>query len=273
MTETKKRSGYDRFLNILYIVCGAFAFTAYFVYFVKLLIWTEGTLSYVAAILAMLVSGIPLFFKRFWERILPQKVFFVLKNIFAWGMCFYMVTFLILCTYIFTTNSMQTHPEDLDSETVFVVYGAGLRGERPGSVLRKRLDKTAEYMEAVPGSVCIVTGGQGPDEVMPEADAMKNYLVEDMGIDPARIYTDPDSSNTIENIKNALAIMEKEGISDYTMVSVSNAFHIPRIKLICSRLDCRGEFVLAKDPNPYALFATLVREYMSYAKLFLMGTE
>lgn len=83
-------------------------------------------------------------------------------------------------------------------------------------------------MEAVPGSVCIVTGGQGPDEVMPEADAMKNYLVEDMGIDPARIYTDPDSSNTIENIKNALAIMEKEGISDYTMVSVSNAFHIPR---------------------------------------------
>lgn len=83
MTETKKRSGYDRFLNILYIVCGAFAFTAYFVYFVKLLIWTEGTLSYVAAILAMLVSGIPLFFKRFWERILPQKVFFVLKNIFA----------------------------------------------------------------------------------------------------------------------------------------------------------------------------------------------
>ena len=108
---------------------------------------------------------------------------------------------------------------------------------------------------------------------MPEAEAMKNYLVEDMGIDGNRIYTDPLSSNTIENIKNALAIMEEEGISDYTIVSVSNAFHIPRIKLICSRLDCDSEFILAKDPNPYAMFAALVREYMSYAKLFLLGAE
>ena len=273
MTRSEKRSGYDRFLNILYIVCGSFAFTAYLLYFIKLLMWTEGPLSYIAAILAMLVSGIPLFFKRLWEKVIPKKVFFVLKNIFAWGMCFYMITFSILCAYIFGTNSMQTHPEDLDKETVFVVYGAGLRGERPGSVLRKRLNKTADYLEAVPGSVCIVTGGQGPDEVMPEADAMKNYLVEDMGIDADRIYTDPKSSNTIENIKNALAIMEEEGISDYTIVSVSNAFHIPRIKLICFRLDCDSEFILAKDPNPFAMFAALVREYMSYAKLFLLGAE
>ena len=168
---------------------------------------------------------------------------------------------------------MQVHPEDLNEETVFVVYGAGLRGERPGSVLRKRLNKTVEYMEEIPGSVCIVTGGQGPDEVISEAQARKNYLVDEKGIEPERIYLDDASGNTIENIKNALDIMETAGIADYKIVSVSNAFHIPRIKLICARLHCKSEFILAKDPNPYALFSALVREYMSYGKLLLLGTE
>ena len=27
------------------------------------------------------------------------------------------------------------------------------------------------------------------------------------------------------------------------------------------------------DPNPYTMFTVLVREYMSYAKLFLVGTD
>ena len=74
-------------------------------------------------------------------------------------------------------------------------------------------------------------------------------------------------------IDRKIQIMEEEGIADYTIVSVSNAFHIPRIKLICSRLNCDSEFILAKDPNPYAMFAALVREYMAYGKLFLLGAE
>ena len=152
------------------------------------------------------------------------------------------------------------------------MYGAGLKGDQPGVTLRKRLDTTVEYMETLPDSVCIVSGGQGADEVLPEAVVMKNYLCS-RGIDESRIYIEDKSSNTLENIKNSYDIIEKENLNAEGIVSISNAFHIPRIELIFSRLGIEIEFVLAPDPNPYSMFSVLVREYMSYGKLLLFGAE
>ena len=271
--KAEPRRGYARLLHVLFCVCGALSFVAFASYFCKLLFWHEAALSYIITVAALLLIGVPLFGNRCFEKRLPRRLYFILKNAYTCLLAVYLVTFLALCGYIAATNQMQEKPEDLNEQTVFVVYGAGIRGERPGSVLKKRLNKTAEYLAAVPGSVCIVTGGQGSDEVKPEADVMRDYLVEDCGVDPSRIYTEPKARNTIENVKYSMEIMEAEGMEDYTVVSVSNAFHIPRIRLICGRLGCDGAFVLAKDPNPFALYSALVREYLSYAKLFLFGTE
>jgi uncharacterized SAM-binding protein YcdF (DUF218 family) len=127
-------------------------------------------------------------------------------------------------------------------------------------------------MTALPDSVCIVSGGQGADEPIPEAEAMKNYLLE-KGIDEERIFIEDKSRNTIQNIKNSYSIIEREELNGDCIVSVSNAFHIPRIELIFSRLGIDSEFILAPDPNPYSMFSVLVREYMSYAKLLIFGTE
>ena len=70
-----------------------------------------------------------------------------------------------------------------------------------------------------------------------------------------------------------MELLEKEGEGDRHIISVSNSFHIPRIKLLCSRTGVEGDFVLAQDPMPQWLFSELVREYMAYVKLFLTGTE
>ena len=56
-------------------------------------------------------------------------------------------------------------------------------------------------------------------------------------------------------------------------MSVSNSFHIPRIKLLCARTGVDGDFVLAKNPNSNWLFPELVREYMAYVKLAITGAE
>ena len=273
MTKKEKISiAYNKGLKLVYMICGSFGFIAYVSYLLKLIFWPSNKLELIAAFLGIAVAGIPVFFRKQLERKIPKKLFKVLENIFAYGMLFYCITFLMLSSYIFSAGMLQAQPEELSSDSVFIVYGAGLKGDKPGVTLKKRLDKTIEYMEALPDSVCIVSGGQGADEPLPEGEAMKNYLLE-MGIDRDRIFVEDESRNTVENIKNSYKIIQDEKLNENGIVSISNAFHIPRIELISSRLDIDSKFVLAKDPNPYSMFSVLVREYMSYAKLLIFGAE
>ena len=272
MTKERTKDIYNKALKVIYIVCGGFGFVAYVSYLFKLIFWPSNKLELIAAFLGIAVAGIPVFFCKFFERKLPGKLFKVLENIFAYGMLFYFVTFIALSSFILGAGALQSEVDELPNDSVFIVYGAGLKGEGPGVTLKKRLNTTVEYMELLPEAVCIVSGGQGPDEPMPEAVVMKNYLVE-QGIDESRIYIEDKSRNTVQNIKNSLAIIEDKELNEEGIVSISNAFHIPRIELIFSRLEVESGFVLAPDPNPYSMFSVLVREYMSYAKLLIFGTE
>lgn len=272
MNKEKFKNKYNGILKWIYIICGSFGFIAYVSYLLKLIFWPSNKLELIAAFLGIAIAGIPVFFRRFFQRKLPKKLFKVLENIFAYGMLFYCVTFLMLSSFILSAGALQSQPDELSEDCVFIVYGAGLSGETPGATLKKRLDKTIEYMNELPESVCIVSGGQGPDEPISEALAMKNYLLNN-GISEERIYLEDRSRNTIQNIRNSYDIIEREDLNGDGIVSVSNAFHIPRIELICSRLDIESDFVLAKDPNPYSMFSVLVREYMSYAKLLIFGAE
>lgn len=269
--ETAK-SRYNKFLKVIYIVCGLVGFMSYFFYFTKQFIWFEGPLPFAVAISGCLIAGIPVFFRKYFEKHIPKKPFKVLENIFAWGMLFYSVTFLSLAIYIFSAGGLQSDVGDLPDDSVFVVFGSKINGERPSNVMKKRLDKTLEYMTALPDSVCIVTGGQGADEISTEAAVMKKYLVEN-GISEDRIFEEDQARNSIQNVKLSVELMEKEQMADRHFVAVSNAFHIPRIKLICARVGVDSSFVLAKDPNWYTIYPTLVREYMSYVKLLIFGVE
>ncbi len=272
MAEKTVITGYRKALKIVYYICGGFGFIAYFSYLLKLLFWPSNKIELIAAFLGIAVAGIPVLFRKKLEEKLPPKLFFVLESIFAYGMLFYTISLAALCAYVFSASSFQADKADMGKDPVFIVYGAGVNDDRPGATLQKRLDKAYEYMVALPESLCIVTGGQGSDEIMPEGEIMKNYLVE-RGIDENRIYVEDRARNTTENIRYSYEIIEKEGLSERCSVSVSNAFHIPRIRLLLSRLGKEGEFILGEDPNSFAMLSVMVREYMSYAKLLIFGVE
>ena len=54
----------------------------------------------------------------------------------------------------------QTGKDNLD---VIIVLGAQVHKTRPSVVLQYRLDKAVEYLNDNPNTICIVSGGQGPD--------------------------------------------------------------------------------------------------------------
>ena len=113
------------------------------------------------------------------------------------------------------------------NEKTVIVLGCGIRGERVSVGLAKRLNKAYEYHLQNPDAVIIVSGGQGPQEDISEALAMKRYLVS-KGIPEDRIIMEDKSTSTITNFKYSHEIMKEKGFPDDSVVFVTNGYHVYR---------------------------------------------
>ncbi len=245
----------------------------YLLYLFKQFIWSEGVLPIVVCImvLTLLPAMIVLYKKGVFEK-LPKRLFKLLKGIYCFGLCFYAASFLFLCSFIAFNGIAETPTEELPRETVFITLGAKVSADKsPGIVLRRRLNRTAELMEECPEALCIVSGGQGSNEPISEAQCMRDYLIS-KGISPDRVIMEDNATDTIENLKYSTALIGEKGLDGYTLAFVTSKFHTPRVQFLCSRMDIENaEFYGAPDSTPFMLYITLVREYMSYCKLFLWG--
>ena len=146
------------------------------------------------------------------------------KKIIGAVLAFGIVVILSFGTFLAVYGGQDT--ADYTEQTV-IVLGCGLRGERVSVGLAKRLNKAYEYHEKNPEAMIIVSGGQGPQEDISEALAMKRYLVE-KGIPEEKIIMEDKSTSTITNFRFSLEIMEKEGMSLDSVVFVTNAYHVYR---------------------------------------------
>ena len=105
-----------------------------------------------------------------------------------------------------------------------IVLGAQVRGRTPSRALNQRIKKAAEYLEENPETMAILSGGQGPDEHISEAQAMFERL-QKMGIASERLIMEDKSTTTEENLKFSAALI---GEKDVKIGLVSQNFHIFR---------------------------------------------
>ncbi len=129
-----------------------------------------------------------------------------------------------------STNTLRNNT----SEVTVIVLGCKIKGDRPSLMLEARLEEAAEFLLEHPQAHCIVTGGQGPDEEYPEAQVMKNYLVE-KGVSPMRIIMESTSTSTLENITNAAELAKKYHCHDRFMIA-TDRFHQYRAMTIANDL-------------------------------------
>ena len=107
-----------------------------------------------------------------------------------------------------------------------IVLGAQVRPDGSPSVqLSWRLDAAVEAYrkKKVPVVVC---GAKGSDEPMPEAVAMKQYLVE-REVEETDILMDPESFNTRQNLQNAAKLL-KDKPEVQKVLLVTSDYHVPR---------------------------------------------
>lgn len=146
-----------------------------------------------------------------------------------------------------------------------IVLGAKVNGTAPSRSLSYRIERAYTYLAENEGTVAILSGGQGKDEGISEAECMRRELVA-RGISEERLISEAASTNTRENIEYSGALMqgEKAGI-------VTNGFHVYRAVGIARKQGLSEAVGIAADSELWLLPNHMLREFFAVVKDRLMG--
>ena len=144
-----------------------------------------------------------------------------------------------------------------------VVLGAQVRGTSPSRALKRRLEKAAQYARENPETVLILSGGQGDNEDISEAQCMRDYLTA-AGIGEERLRMEDRSTTTRENL---IFSDELTGCAQEPCGILSNTFHVFRAVTLAKELGYRSPAGIPARSDPVMQLHYVVRETVA------LGTE
>ena len=153
-----------------------------------------------------------------------------------------------------------------DYDAIIVLGAQVLLSGEPNTQLEWRLDAALEAWKAhqVPIVAC---GGQGADEPLPEAEAMRNYLTA-RGVPEEMVLMDPDSYNTNQNLQHAGEILKKvPGIRK--VVIVTSDYHVPRAMALAEDMGFEAAG-LGSPCKPEYWLKNHAREALAWVKYWMM---
>lgn len=154
-----------------------------------------------------------------------------------------------------------------------VVLGAKVRVTGPSASLWDRIYGAYNYLETHPDAIAIVSGGQGEDEPITEAQSMYDELI-NLGIDPERIWMEDEATSTWENLNFTLDLIEeKTGQRPQKLGVVSSEYHLFRASLFAKK--CGVEFVgiPARTSRPGQMINHFMREVAGVWHYLLLGGQ
>lgn len=167
----------------------------------------------------------------------------------------------LLCTAICIATALTAYASYLlismfsvppTEDTIVVVLGCKVNQNGPSRMLKARINTAYDFLSRNPDTKCIVSGGMGNDEHISEALCIYNELTA-MGIDKERLYIEDKSTNTKENLKFSLEIIEKNSLP-HSVTIITNEFHQYRAAKIGSKLGLETYHV--SSSTPFSMFPT-----------------
>lgn len=157
-----------------------------------------------------------------------------------------------------------------DENNTLVVLGCKVNNGKPSIMLGRRLNAAYEYLSEHNSVNVVVSGGQGSDEVMSEAQCMKDYLIS-KGIDSGRIFMEDKSTNTEENLKFSQEIIKREGLPE-TITLVTDAFHQCRAEMLAGNIGIEP-YNISGYTSWYIVPVYWVREWFGIAYYAIFGSK
>ena len=134
-------------------------------------------------------------------------------------------------------------------------------------LLQSRADRALEFADMQKKAtgkdiIFVPTGGQGSDEVIPEGEAIRRYLLEN-GIPEDRIIAETKSVNTEENFRFSLEkIREHRGSEDFNAAFSTTNYHVFRSGMLAQAQGIRAEGIGSKTKK-YFWINAFVREFIA----------
>lgn len=148
--------------------------------------------------------------------------------------------------------------QEVESDTPAVVLGCHVKDGRPSRILGERIDAAYEYLNAHPQAIAVLSGGQGADEAISEAECMYRELTA-RGIDGSRLYKEESSVNTPTNLRHSRAILEETLGADsawsktHEIALITSEFHCYRGCLHAKQEGLRPVAVASETAMPYVI--------------------
>ncbi len=171
---------------------------------------------------------------------------------------------ILLSTIILQIKAVKKKPK-LNKDFILILGCMIKKDGNLTNLLKGRVDKAIEFRdlqkkETGKDLIFIPSGGKGCDEVISEAQAMKNYLLE-KGIKEKNILIEDKSKNTYENIKFSYNIIKKKKDNPNIALSTTN-YHIFRVGTIATNQHIPIECVGAKTKT-YFWINAFIREFIA----------
>ena len=198
-----------------------------------------------------------------WNRELRERIPRVLRIGFIVVVAVGVLLFGVVECLIFSRFAANATP----GADYVIVLGAQWKDGYPSYVLQQRLDAAVIYLKENPDTIVIVSGGQGSNEPISEAEGMAGYL-QDAGIESDRIVLEDQSTSTSENLEFSAKYLDREG--DRVVIVTSN-FHVYRAVKIAQKKGYVRAEGLAAESHIAMLPNNLLREFLGVTKDFIVG--
>lgn len=166
---------------------------------------------------------------------------------------------IFLIPYFATIFIIQTDTKMKDRNVnAIIVLGCRVKGDKPSLALIERCNAAVRYLNKHNESFAILSGGQGDDELISEAECMYSLLV-DKGIDKNRILIENQSTSTFENITFSKEILNKNNINSHYGI-VSSEYHLHRARMIAKECGINNPLLIPSKTKWYCIPTFYTRE-------------
>lgn len=217
----------------------------------------------------ILTIGVLLIIYHFSKKyIMNNNILKKIDKIIKVFICIGLVVFLVLEGLIISYPKKSVENTDY-----IIVLGAGLNnGHELSQTLRDRLNAALECLNKYNNdSYIVVSGGQGDDEDMSEAEAMERYLL-DNGVSKDRIIKEDKSTNTSENFKfskEKIELHSKNEIKNLSVKIVTTDFHAFRSNMLAKRNGYENIKVYSSNTVSYLIPVFYTREAVAVVKSYI----
>ena len=198
----------------------------------------------------ILISAKNIDYKNKYTKLI-YKIYKIIMIIFITSFIFLQVAILM---NIYVTKDIN----NVKNVDTMIILGAKVNRDGVSKTLKLRLDKAIEYYNKNKDINIIVSGGQGKDEIMTEALAMKKYLVKS-GVDEKNIILENKATTTLENIIFSKEIIEDLNFGNRVLI-VTSDYHLLRGRFIASILGIDNEGLCSISSLSSRMYY-MIREY------------